>query len=194
MLLGKKSCHSDFSLFLKCVWFHLPAAGPFFTKESDYHVWLKWIFLYMGNSFSQLWIWEARVFLSITVILEVVKTQSSQDFLFTIVQYILCRVKETNEAFDNQFLSEMSWAEYGFSIIISCLVTVHTVFWFLFFKSKNADFIFILRKMKIYLNALNVNYFPLDYFTDNWHFILHIVMWKSHHITVELNLWQEAHR
>lgn len=126
VFLGKKSRHNDFSLFLKCVWFHLPAAGPFFTKESDYQVWLKSIFLYMGNNFSQLWIWQAHVFLSISVILEVVKTQSSLDFLFTIVQYKLCRVKEINEVFDNQFLSEMSSTEYVFSIIISCLETIQT--------------------------------------------------------------------
>lgn len=31
-----KTCHSDFSLFLKCVWFHLAAAGPFFHKR----IWL----------------------------------------------------------------------------------------------------------------------------------------------------------
>lgn len=106
----------------------------------------------MVNCFSQLWIWQAHVFLSISVILKVVKTQSSQDFLFTIVQYKQCRVKETNEVFDNQFLSEMSWAECGFSIIISCSVAVHIGF---FFSSRSADFIFILRKINLHLNAWN---------------------------------------
>lgn len=62
--------------------------------------------------------------------LKVVKTQSSQDFLFTIVQHKQCRVKGTNEVFDNQFLSEMPWAEWGFSIIISCSVAVHRLSFF----------------------------------------------------------------
>lgn len=69
---------------------------------------------------------DKHMFLSTSLILKVVKTQSSQDFLFTIVQYQQCRVKETNEVFDNQFLSEISWVECCFSIIISCSVAVHT--------------------------------------------------------------------
>lgn len=124
-----KTCPSDFSLFLKCVWFHLAAANPFFHKR----IWLLSVIkmtFSAANCFSQLWIWQAHVFLSISVILNVVKTQSSQDFLFTIVQYKQCRVKETNEVFDNQFLSEASWADCGVSIIISCSVAVHMGFFF----------------------------------------------------------------
>lgn len=83
-------------------------------------------------------------------ILKIVKTQPSQDFLFTIVQRKHCREKETNEVFDNQFLSEMPWAEWGFSITISCSVAVHRL---LFFSSRSADFIFILRKISSHLNA-----------------------------------------
>lgn len=106
-------------------------------------IWLLSV-IKMNFSFcSELWIWQAHVFLSVSVILKVVKTQSSQDFLFTIVQCKQCRVKETDEVFDNQFLSEMSWAECGFSIIISCSGAVHRGF---FLSSRSADFIFYFKK------------------------------------------------
>lgn len=68
-----KTCHSDFSLFLEWVWFHLAAASPFFHKR----IWLlsviKMHFLYMVNCFSQLWLWQACAFLSISVMPKVVK-------------------------------------------------------------------------------------------------------------------------
>lgn len=146
MLLGKNMPQWFVFIFKVCL---IPSTScrPFFTKESDYQVWLKWIFLYMGSCFSQLWIWQAHVFPSISVILEVVKTQSSQDFLFTIVQYKLYTVKETNEVFDNQFLSEMSWAESVCSIIISCSVAVHIGFFHL------KVLILSLQKMKLHLRA-----------------------------------------
>lgn len=57
--LGKNMPQWFFFIFKVCL---IPSTScrPFFTKESDYQVWLKWFFLYMGNCFSQLWIWQAR--------------------------------------------------------------------------------------------------------------------------------------
>lgn len=125
-----RTCHGDFFFILPaCLIPSSSCKAPFPTKESDYWLWLKLIFLYMAHCFPQL-NQTSTCFSEHRAILKVVKTQSSQDFLFTIVQHKHCREKETNEVFDNQFLSEMPWAEWGFSITISCSVAVHG---FLFF-------------------------------------------------------------
>lgn len=98
-------------------------------------------------------------------------------------------MKETNEVFDNQFLSEMSWAECAFSIIVSCSVAVHRGF---FFSSGSADFIFILRKINLHLNAGNENCSYLDCSLDNWHyFILRDFTCKHCHVSMEGNLLKE---
>lgn len=124
-----RTCHSDFSLFLQRVWFHGAAAGPFPHKG----IWLlsviKMNFSFYGTVFSPSES-DKHMFFWARAIVKVVKTQSSQDFLFTIVQHKQCGVKETNEVFDNQFLSEMPWAEWSFSIIISCSVAVHRLLFF----------------------------------------------------------------
>lgn len=124
-----RTCHSDFSLFLQPVWFHPAAAGPFSHKRTWLLSVIKMNFSFYGTVFSPSES-DKHMFSWARAILRVVKTQSSQDFLFTIVQHKQCAVKETNEVFDNQFLSEMPWAEWGFSIIISCSVAIHRLLFF----------------------------------------------------------------